>query len=179
MFPARASSLRSGVSSSIYNRDRRRNARQGQTFVRIAPLDPTVKTNVNMTRQSSSPPHGMPSNGGSFIQRTSPRGANETYRPEGVGGIPQQELAMRFTKLWPTSPGGSFPGPGRPSSPTSPSNIMDALSGRKRYTNFNLIPTSNLNIIAIDRFISELENLTRITLQMQLHRRYHLHRKYQ
>lgn len=131
--PQRTSSMRSGVSSSVYNRDRRRNARQGQTFVRIAPIDPSVKANVSISRKSSSPPVDMGSNGSPYPPRTSPRSANEHYRSEGLGGIPQQELAMRFNRLWPSSPGGPVPGPGRPSSPTSPSNIMDALNaGRKR-----------------------------------------------
>lgn len=127
--------FRSGVSSSTYNRDRRRNARQGQVFVRIAPIDPSCQANVSITRTSTSPPiGGLGSNNGSpYPPRGSPRAGSEPYRNDGLGGIPQQELAMRFNRLWPPSPGGSVPGPGRPSSPTSPSNIVEALTvGRKR-----------------------------------------------
>jgi len=131
LFPSPQKSLRSGVSSSAYSRDRRKNARQGTVFVRIAPIDPSTKANISLSGKTPSPTVATVNNGGSYHQpRGSPR-SGEHFRPEGLGGIPPQELAMRFTRMWSPPPG--TPLPGRPSSPTSPSNIVEALTaGRKR-----------------------------------------------
>ncbi|ODM89224.1 hypothetical protein Ocin01_17458 [Orchesella cincta] len=133
VFPSPQKSLRSGVSSSVYSRDRRRNARQGTVFVRIAPIDPSTKANISLSGKTPSPNIASPSNGSPYPPRGSPR-AGEPYRPEGLGGIPSQELAMRFNRMWSPPPGSAMSQmSGRPSSPTSPSNIVEALTaGRKR-----------------------------------------------
>ncbi|CAL8130598.1 unnamed protein product [Orchesella dallaii] len=132
VFPSPHKSLRSGVSSSVYNRDRRRNARQGTVFVRIAPIDPSTKANISLTGKTPSPTVTSVNNGSPYPPRGSPR-SGESFRSEGLGGIPSQELAMRFNRMWSPPPGSAMTG--RPSSPTSPSNsnIVEALTaGRKR-----------------------------------------------